>query len=125
MRVGDPSFAIHKILVVQAGVLIAVPALMLVFFGWAEARSGFLGGLTGFIPNAYFALRIVATKGKTAREIVHAFYSGESIKIMITAGLFIVVFQIPDIVYMPLFAGFMAVILVFWFALLFSRTEIN
>ncbi|MGH8551329.1 MAG: ATP synthase subunit I [Methylococcales bacterium] len=123
MRAGDPFFAIWKILAVQASVTIALPALLLVFFGWPEARSGFLGGMTALIPNACLALRIAATKGKTANEMVRAFYSGESIKIIITAGLFIFVFQLPNILYGPLFAVFIAVIFVFWFALLFSRTE--
>ncbi|MCI0668407.1 MAG: ATP synthase subunit I [Methylococcaceae bacterium] len=123
MRAGDPFFAIWKILAVQASVVIALPALLLVVFGWLEARSGLFGGLIGLIPNAYLALRIAATKGKTAKVIVRAFYSGESIKIIITAGLFIFVFQLPNILYGPLFAVFIAVIFVFWFALLFSRTE--
>jgi ATP synthase protein I len=120
---GDSFIAIRKILVVQASVLIVVPALMLVFFGWAAARSGFLGALTGFVPSLCFALRIVATKAKSAKHTVRAFYSGEAMKIAITAGLFVCVFQLPNILYGPLFAGFAAVISVFWFALLFSRTE--
>lgn len=123
MRAGDPFFAIWKILAIQACVTIALPALLLVFFGWLDARSGFLGGMIGLLPNAYLALRIYATKGKTAKQIVRAFYSGESIKILMTAGLFVFVFQLPNILYGPLFAGFIAVIFVFWFALLFSRTE--
>ena len=120
---GDPFIAIRKILTVQASVSIVVPALMLVFFGWADARSGFLGALTGFIPSLCFALRIIAAKAKSAKHAVRAFYSGEAMKIVITAGLFACVFQLPNILYGPLFVGFSAVISVFWFALLFSRTE--
>jgi ATP synthase protein I len=123
LRAGDPFFAIWKILTIQASVTIVLPAFLLVFFGWPEAFSGFLGGMVGLIPNAYFAIRIAAAQGKTAEEIVRTFYSGESIKFIITAGLFIFVFQLPNIYYGPLFAVFFAVILVFWFALLFSRTE--
>ncbi|MGH8558443.1 MAG: ATP synthase subunit I [Methylococcales bacterium] len=123
MRARDPFFAIWKILAIQASVTIALPVLLLVFFGWSEARSGFLGGMIGLLSNACFAVRIAATKGRTATEIVRAFYSGESIKIIITAGLFIFVFQLPNILYGPLFAVFAAVIFMFWFALLFSRTE--
>lgn len=119
MSAGDPFFAIWKILAIQASVTIALPALLLVFFGWPEARSGFLGGLIGLLPNAYFAARIAATKGKTANEILRAFYSGESMKIIITAGLFIFVFQLPNILHGPLFAVFGAVIFMFWFALPF------
>jgi ATP synthase protein I len=122
VRAGDPFFAVWKILAVQASVTIVLSALLLGFFGWLEARSGFFGGMIGLIPNACLALRIASTKGKTAQQIVRAFYSGESIKIIVTAGLFVVVFQLPDILYGPLFGVFIAVIIVFWFALLFSRT---
>jgi ATP synthase protein I len=123
VRAVDPFVAIWKILAIQASVAITLPAFLLVFFGWPEARSGLLGGMVALIPNAYFAFRIAATKDQSAKEVVRAFYSGESIKIIITAGLFIFIFQLPNIIYGPLFAVFVAVILVFWFALLFSRTD--
>ncbi len=123
MRTGDPFFAVWKILAIQASVTIALPAFLLIFFGWPEARSGFVGGLIGLMPNAYFAMRIAAARGKPAPEIVRAFYTAESIKIIITAGLFVFVFQIPNILYGPLFGVFIAVIFGYWFALLFSRTE--
>ncbi|MGR9105443.1 MAG: ATP synthase subunit I [Gammaproteobacteria bacterium] len=122
MRAGDPFCSIWKILAVQACVTVALSFLLLVLLGWSEARSGLIGGLIGFLPNLFFALRIAATRGKPAKEIVRAFYSAESIKIIITAGLFAFVFQLPNIVYGPLFGVFIAVIFVFWFALFFSQT---
>jgi len=123
LGVSDPFFAIGRVLIIQAGVLIAVPALMLVFFGWLEARSALFGGLIGFVPNLYFAYRILASRGKPVKQIVRGFYVGESVKIMLTAGLFAIVFQIPNILFLPLFAGFLAVLLVFWFALLLSEPK--
>jgi ATP synthase protein I len=123
VRTGDPFFAVWKILAIQASVTIALSAFLLLFSGWPEAKSGFIGGLIGLMPNAYFAMRIAAAKGKPAQEIVRAFYTAESIKIIITAGLFVFVFQLPNILYGPLFGVFIAVLFVYWFALLFSRTE--
>ncbi|MGH8475846.1 MAG: ATP synthase subunit I [Methylococcales bacterium] len=123
MNASDPFSAVWKILAIQASVAIALPALLLIFFGWPQARSGFLGGLIGFLPNAWFALRVITARGKAANEIVGAFYSGESIKLILTAGLFFFVFQLPNILYGPLFGVFAAVVFMFWFALLFSRTE--
>ncbi len=125
MGASDPFIAVGKVLIIQAGMLIAVPAFMLVFFGWLEARSALFGGLIGFVPNLYFAYRISASRGKSAKQIVRSFYAGESVKIIITAGLFVIVFQIPNILFLPLFAGFLAVLLVFWFALLFSEPKLE
>lgn len=125
MGASDPFFAVGKVLLIQAGMLMVVPAIMLVFFGLLEARSALLGGLIGFVPNLYFAYRISAARGKSAKQIVRSLYAGESVKIMITAGLFVIVFQIPNILFLPLFLGFLSVLLVFWFALLFSEPKLE
>lgn len=114
--------AVKRILRTQAGVVVFVSALMLALFGWLEARSAFLGGLAGFLPNAYFGYRIARSKGEGAQKIVRTFYAGESVKIIITAVLFFLILQLPDILFMPLFAGFVPVIMVFWFALLMRST---
>jgi ATP synthase protein I len=51
-------------------------------------------------------------------QVVRAFYLGETIKLLFTALLFIIVFQLPGIWPLPLFIAFGAVMAVFWFALL-------
>jgi len=99
--------------------MLVVSALALVVGGVAQARSALLGGLVGFLPNAYFAVKFGRSDPrKSAKEVVRTFYLGESIKLIITALLFLFVFQLPGIVFMPLFIGFLSVIMVFWFALL-------
>lgn len=91
---------------------------------WTEARSALFGGMAAFLPNAFFAAKFgVSRTAREAREIVKAFYLGEIIKLLTTAGLFILIFQLPDIKYLPLFVGFGAVLVIFWFALLVRGTE--
>ena len=114
--------AVRRILYMQGGVLVFVPALMLGWFGWFEARSAFLGGLAGFLPNLYLASRVVRAREASAKRFLHAFYAGESLKIILTALLFFLILQLDDIRLMPLFAGFTSVIVVFWFALLVCTT---
>lgn len=88
-------------------------------WGWIPARSAFLGGMTAFLPNAYFAVKFGSPDStRTAKDIVKRFYYGETIKLITTAVLFIFIFQLPDIMFAPLFTGFGAVLAVFWFALL-------
>jgi ATP synthase protein I len=86
--------------------------------GWQKALSPALGGMAAFIPNLYFALRIYKSAGQEARKIVRSFYAGESGKLLLTAALFFMIFQIPNIEILPLLAGYIAALSVFWFALL-------
>jgi len=86
--------------------------------GWRYGLSPVLGGMAAFIPNLYFALRIHKSTGKEARKIVNSFYAGESGKLLLTAALFAMIFQIPGIKILPLLAGYAAALSVFWFALL-------
>lgn len=117
-------FAVKKILYLQAFVLGLVSSIALAAFGWREARSALLGGLIAFLPNVYLAAKIGWSKAKSAQQIVRTFYTGEAIKLILTALLFYLVFQLSDILFVPLFINFIAVLMVFWFALLLNKKEI-
>ena len=111
---------IRRVLHWQVGVIALIFAVSMGVGGWSDARSALLGGLVGFIPNLYFAMKVGgADKTGTAQHVVRVFYAGEATKLVLTALLFIVVFQLPDLHYVPLFSGFIAVLAVFWLALLF------
>lgn len=86
--------------------------------GRISGYSSALGGAAAFIPNLYFAFRMQRASGQEARKIVRAFYAGESGKLILTAALFALIFQIPNIEILPLLAGYLAALSVFWFALL-------
>jgi len=77
-----------------------------------------IGGLAAFIPNMYFAFRIAGARNLEPGKILRSFYVGESVKLLLTAALFILILQIPTIEILPLLAGFSAALSVFWFALL-------
>ena len=91
-------------------------------FALAKGRifglSAALGGLAALIPNLYFALRVYRSTGQEARKIVRSFYAGESGKLLLTAALFYMIFQLPNIEIIPLLSVYMAALSVFWFALL-------
>jgi ATP synthase protein I len=111
------SSTVAKILGYQLLIIVAV-SLGFAIGGWQKAYSSVLGGLAAFVPNLYFALRITGTAGQEARKILQSFYAGESVKLLLTATLFILIFQIPTIEFLPLLAGYAAALSVFWFALL-------
>ncbi len=109
--------SVSKILVMQFFVVVLVSAGFLLFGTVNMAVSSVLGGITAFLPNLYFAYRMSLVKEQGAKKIVRAFYSGESRKILMTFVLFAVVFQVPDVQFMPLMVCFVAVLSVFWLAL--------
>jgi ATP synthase protein I len=103
------SYQLLIILIMSAGF-----ALM----GESYALSAVLGGVAAFIPNLYFALKVNKSASLEARKIVNSFYAGESGKLLLTAAIFIMIFQLPNIQILPLLAVYVTALSVFWFALL-------
>jgi len=113
---------ITKVLIMQASIAVSVSMVFLVVGSESMAISAIVGGLTAFLPNLYFAYRISLSKGKSAKKIVQSFYSGESRKVLMTCALFAVAFQVPGVQFFPLMVCFVAVLSVFWLALIiFAR----
>jgi ATP synthase protein I len=109
---------VSKILSYQILIIVITTTGFTLAKGWQLGLSSALGGMAAFIPNLYFALRIYKSSGKPARQIVNSFYAGESGKLLLTAVLFIMIFKVPSIKILPLLAGYIAALSVFWFALL-------
>ncbi|MGZ8189748.1 MAG: ATP synthase subunit I [Methylococcaceae bacterium] len=115
---GSNLSTVSKVLSYQILVIIIITILFAVLGGWQKGLSPVLGGGAALIPNIYFALRIQRAAGQNAKKILDAFYAGEAGKLLLTAALFVIIFQIPNIEILPLLAGYAAALSVFWFALL-------
>ncbi|MEQ1543605.1 ATP synthase subunit I [Methyloglobulus sp.] len=111
------SSTVAKILGYQV-LIITVVSLGFGVGGWQKAFSATIGGFAAFIPNLYFALRVAGSAEQDARKVLRSFYVGESVKLLLTVALFMLIFQIPNIEILPLMAGYIAALSVFWFALL-------
>jgi ATP synthase protein I len=107
-----------KILSYQVLIILIITAAFAVKGGGQQALSAILGGVAAFVPNLYFALRIHRSAGQEPRKIVNSFYAGESGKLLLTAALFMMIFQVSNIQILPLLVGYVAALSVFWFALL-------
>jgi ATP synthase protein I len=112
------SSTVSKILSYQILIILIITAGFTFAKGWQSGLSSVLGGMAAFIPNLYFALRIYRSTGKPARKIVNSFYAGESGKLLLTVAMFIMIFRVPNIEILPLLAGYIAALSIFWFALL-------
>ena len=109
---------VKKILLMQAMVIVIVTMGFLILGTVNMVVSSLLGGMTAFLPNLYFAYRMSLVKEQSAKKIVHSFYSGESRKILMTCALFALAFQVPNVQFFPLMVCFVAVLSVFWLALI-------
>ncbi len=78
----------------------------------------FLGGLIAFLPNAYLGVRINQAAKLEAKKFINSFYTSESIKLVLTALFFLLVFRIPNVKLLPLLTCYISTLSVFWFALL-------
>lgn len=119
MAVETKSSTVSKILTLQILLVIIITSGCYIVYGFPIALSPLLGGLIAFIPNLYFALRIANNSAEQdAKKIMRSFYAGESGKLILTAILFYIAFKVPNITLLPLLTGYVAVVSIFWFALL-------
>jgi ATP synthase protein I len=118
MADGNRLSTVAKILFLQILTAILIASGFFFVGGWDDALSPMLGGLAALLPNLYFAFRATRAAASDPQGIVRAFYAGESGKLILTAVLFYLIFQLPGIKFLPLLAAYAAVLSTFWFALI-------
>ena len=113
--------AATRIVMVQLVLTAVVAVIVFGFSGLRSAWSAGVGGLISALSTAWFALRVFAKgEGAPTRQIVRAFYVGETQKLLLTALMFYVVISWLDVSFLPLFATYAATLLVYWAILPFS-----
>ncbi len=112
---------IRRLLLFQLSIAVLFPLVMLPF-GTNAALSAAAGGLASLIPNLYFAYRTFRYSGaRSAQMILRSFYSGEAIKLVMTALIFAVVFKyLKTLNVAALFGGFIMVQMAVWLTPLLS-----
>ena len=112
---------VKRLLLVQAALAVVIP-LILLPFGMNTALSAAAGGLASLIPNLYFAYRTFRYSGaRSARMIVRSFYSGEAVKLVLTAVIFALVFKyLKTLNVAAMFGGFIMVQMAVWVTPLLS-----
>ena len=85
-------------------------------WGQDAGLGAFLGGMTVWIPNCYFAYRAFKHRGaRAARLIVRSFYTGAAGKMLLTAAMFTLVFvNVKPLNAPAVFLGFAAVQMLNW-----------
>lgn len=103
-------------LLVELTVGLILTVLAALISGTVAAYSMLLGGLICLLPHCYFAYRAFKFQGaRAARQIVRSFYTGEAVKLVLTAAMFTVVFvAVKPLNAAVLFVGFIVVQLSSW-----------
>lgn len=93
---------------VQVGLLLAFVVVMVVLQGRAAAFSAFLGGFVCILPSFLYIRRVLMVTGaQNAKQICRQFYLGETIKIVLTIALSLLVFRWQGLLPLPYFLGFL------------------
>ena len=121
MRKLQKLSVVNKILAGQVLIVVFVTLGFFLLGNSISAKSALYGGLVALIPNWYFARKINKHKGEDARKVVRSFYAGESGKLIITAAIFALIFQDPEIDIIAILTTYIAALTVFWFALFIRK----
>jgi ATP synthase protein I len=110
---------------------IAALLLTLVFFivrNKYAALAVLSGGLAYILPGYFYAAGLFSNVSPRAiMRIMCFFYLGEALKLMVSIGLFIVLFKIFTFPILPYFVGYLAAALTFCVASMYlmSKTMVN
>ncbi|MGD0961826.1 MAG: ATP synthase subunit I [Methylomonas sp.] len=121
MAVENHFSTVVKVLYAQVLTAFLVAAVSFWLGGWDYAYSPLIGSGIALLPNVIFAYKIYLARHLHAQGVVNAFYTGETIKLILTAALFSIVLQKLSVNFLTLLLGYAAVISVFWFALFYWR----
>ena len=123
MRQKLPCRSAVQVGLINALRLMGLQALVVIFVALAWGFSGFyavlsalLGGAVCILPNSYFAHRFFASgrKNSEPNKIVHAFYKGELVKLLMSAGLLLIIFIEFQIKMLPFLSGFVGATMGIW-----------
>jgi F0F1-type ATP synthase assembly protein I len=113
-----------RMLVWQAGCVLAVSAVLAIFAGERTAWSALIGGGIGLVWTAYMALVLFKhslTHG--VRMSAATFLLGWLVKLVLTIGLLVAAFRSHRVAGLPLLGGLGTALLAYWAWLTFRVTN--
>lgn len=117
--------AVCLILGLQVAAALAAAFVFLVWAGAAAAVSAVVGGAIAVVPGAFYALRVIRSRGATPDRMLRAHYAGEFGKLVLTFAMFAAAFAwMKNVSVLPLFAAYIATLSVYWAALvMFTKID--
>lgn len=113
----------RKLLIIQA-ILIVVMASFGLLKEFEVAIALLSGGMAVFIANSYFAYKAFSKSGaQQTKKVVSAFYFGETVKIILSAGLLIAGFLFLPGFEIYVLVGYVAALLGQWLTPVIIKTH--
>lgn len=105
-----------------AGVVLAA---LIAYGGESKAAySALTGALSGVLPNFYLALKMFSVPVDTPPDrLLRAIYVGEALKIVFAGSMLAVAMVVLDVSVPYLLVGFLATVVVQWFAFLLPVSD--
>jgi len=93
--------------------IVVILGTLITYFTWGTntALSVFSGGMVVLIPNVFFALKAFRYAGaRSSKKVLDAFYSGEKMKIVLTAILLALALKFLAIEPLAFFTSFSLIV---------------
>lgn len=106
-----------KIVYWQLILIIVLAGALFLFQGTQSGVSTLLGGLAYWIPTLLFVWRVFARGGaRAAKQFLLLFVAGESIKLILSGILFVLIIKYMPIKLLSVLIGFVGAVIAFWIA---------
>ena len=113
----------RMLLVIQALVIFLIACLGLLK-NFQTVLALLSGGMSVLLANGYFVYKVFARSGAQAnKQVVAAFYVGESIKIVISLSLLVLAYLLQPGSELFVLVGYVASLLLQWLAPVFVKTH--
>jgi ATP synthase protein I len=112
-----------RLLLIQAILIVAIASLGLLK-NYQVALALLSGGIAVYIANLYFVYKVFSKSGAQAsKQVVRAFYLGETLKIVISVSLLVVAFILLPGFEMFVLVGYISALLLQWLTPVMVKTH--
>jgi ATP synthase protein I len=113
--------ALCSILGLQFAAALVIALGFLAAKGPLAAGSALIGGAIAVVPGAFYAWRVIRSRDAPPQRLLRAHYAAEFGKLALTLVMFGATFAwVSEVSVLPLFAAYIATLLVYWAALVMS-----
>lgn len=115
---------LYRIIYWQLFLIIGLALILFLLQGLRSGISVLLGGLAYWLPTLLFVWRVFARAGaRAAKQFIALFALGESIKLLLSGVLFVLIVTYLPVSLAAVLLGFVGAVFAFWLVslLLFAR----
>lgn len=115
---------VYRIIYWQLILIVGLALILFFIQGIQSSLSVLLGGLAYWLPTLLFVWCVfLRTRVRYAKQFLVSFVAGESIKLLLSATLFVLIIQHFPVHILSVLIGFVGAIVSFWIASLFLLTR--